>query len=141
MNTPEKNKQFIRKFYREIMHAKNHRPETLAETINKYVKTQKLIDHGTSFNKSFPGYELIIKDMIAEGDRVFIRVDFVGTHKGTTAGIPATGKAVKVPFALCYTIREEKIVDFWAIANEMEFFEQLGLTREQVEVQKSSETE
>ncbi len=38
MNTPEKNKQFMRKFYREIMHAKNHRPETLAETINKYVK-------------------------------------------------------------------------------------------------------
>lgn len=139
MNTAENNKQFLKKYFREILYAKNHHPETLNHTIHRFIKDQKLIDHILSLNKSFPGYDVIIKDMIAEGDRVFVNVDFIGKHKGTTEGIPATAKEVQVPFALCYTIREEKIVDFWAIANEMEFFEQLGLTREQVEVQKASD--
>jgi predicted ester cyclase len=100
-----------------------------------------LIDSAHFFKKLFPDYTLKVKDMIAEGDRVFVNVDFIGKHEGTAEGIPATDKEVQVPFALCYTIRDEKIVDFQAIGNEMEFFEQLGLTPEQVEVQRSSETE
>ncbi|WP_340114174.1 ester cyclase [Maribellus mangrovi] len=139
MNLPEKNKQFMKKYYREMLYAKNRRPELLPQTIQRFIHDQKLIDHILSLNKSFPGYDVIIKDMIAEGDRVFVNVDFIGKHEGPTEGIPATAKEVLVPFALCYTIREEKIVDFWTIANEMEFFEQLGLTREQVEVQKASD--
>ncbi|GEM_PF-5242821 len=141
MNTAEKNKHFMKKYYREVLYAKNHRPESLVETFYRFIKDQKLVDHILTLNKSFPGYDVIVKEMIAEGDRVFVNVDFVGTHKGIIEGIPATAKEVQVPFGLCYTIREEKIVDFWAIANEMEFFEQLGLTREQVDVQKASESE
>jgi predicted ester cyclase len=137
MNTAEKNKQFMKKYYREILYIKNHEPGKLDQFIHRFIKTQKLIDHGRFFNKAFPGYTLVVKEMIAEGDRVFVKVDFIGTHEGTEEGIPATDKEVEVPFALCYTIRDEKIVDFWAIANEMEFFEQLGLSRDQVEVQKS----
>lgn len=139
MNTAEKNKEFLKKYFREILYAKNHKPETLDQIIHRFIKDQKLIDHILSLNKSFPGYDVVIKDIIAEGDRVFVNVDFIGIHKGLIEGIPVTAKEVQVPFGLCYTIREEKIVDFWAIANEMEFFDQLGLTREQVEVQKSSE--
>jgi predicted ester cyclase len=109
--------------------------------MHHFIKDQKLIDHILFFQKSFPGYKLIIKDLIAEGDRVFLKVDFVGIHEGLVEGIPPTEKEVVLPFALCYTIEEEKIVDFWAIANEMEFFEQLGLSLDQVDVPKSSKTE
>jgi len=141
MNTAEKNKEFIKTYIREMLIAKDQGPEICKETMHRFIKDQKLIDHILFMNKAFPGYTVIIKDMIADGDRVFIQVDMVGKHEGSYEGIPVTNKEVLVPFALCYTIRDEKIVDFWAIANEMEFFEQLGLTREQVEVQKSSETE
>ena len=141
MNTAEKNKRFMKRYYEEILYIKNHEPEKLQEFMDRYIKAKKLIDHGRFLNKVFPGYTVVVKDMIAEGDRVFVQVDFVGKHEGPDDGIPATNKEVIVPFALCYTIRDEKIIDFWAIANEMDFFEQLGLTREQVEVQKSSETD
>jgi len=141
MNTAEKNKQFMKKYYREAIHVKNHEPEKMDQFFQQYISDQRLIDHVLFLNKSFPGYTVIVKEMIAEGDRVFVQVDFIGKHEGIVEGIPATDKKVQVPFALCYTIRDEKIVDFQAIANEIEFFEQLGLTREQVEVQKSSETD
>ena len=137
MNTAEKNKQFMKKYYREMLYAKNHKPEILDQTAHRFIKDQKLIDHGNSLNKSFPGYSIIVKEMVAEGDRVFVLVDFIGSHEGTVEGIPATGKKVQVPFALCYTIRDEKIVDFQAIGNEMEFFEQLGLSSEEVDLPKS----
>lgn len=134
MNTAEKNKQFLKKYIREMLLAKDQGPEIFHSTMHRYIKDQKLIDHIIFMNKSFPGYTVIVKDMIAEGDRVFVKVNFIGLHQGTEEGIPATEKKVEVPFALCYIIRDEKIVDFWAIANEMEIFEQMGLSRDQVDV-------
>lgn len=136
MNTAEKNKQFMKRYFREISRAKDEGPESLQKTIHHFINDQKLIDHIWFFQKTFPGYYMIIKELIPEGDKVFVTADFVGKHEGTTDSIPATDKEVKVPFALCYTIKNEKIVDFWAIGNEMEFFEQLGLSRDDVEVPK-----
>jgi predicted ester cyclase len=141
MSTAEKNKQFMKRYYEEGNYMSKHEPEKFDQFIHRYIEDQKLIDSAHFFKKLFPDYTLKVKDMIAEGDRVFVNVDFIGKHEGTAEGIPATDKEVQVPFALCYTIRDEKIVDFQAIGNEMEFFEQLGLTKEQLEVQKSSEIE
>jgi hypothetical protein len=41
---------------------------------------------------------------------------------------------VYIPFALGYKVEDDKIVDFWPIADQLEFVEQLGMAREQVEV-------
>ena len=86
------------------------------------------------FEKLFPKYEIIVDELLAEGDRIFVRSHIKGQHIGETDEIPATQKNIETPFALGYRIQNDKIVDFWAIANEMELFEQLGLTRDEVEV-------
>ena len=129
MTQAEKNKAF----YLTYLKALSGKAKT-KQLISRYVEDEKLINHSLFFEQLFPEYELIIDELIAEGNRVFVRSHFVGTHRGGTDAIPATQQKVKTPFAVGYEIKNEKIVDFWAIANEMELFEQLGLAREQVDV-------
>ena len=129
MNIPEKNKLFFLKYMSAM--SGNKKPR---ELITKFVEDEKLIEHILFFEKLFPEYEVIINELMAEGDRVFVRSHFIGKQEGEADGIPATNKTVDTPFALGYKIKNEKIVDFWAIADQMELFEQMGLTREQVEI-------
>ena len=56
-------------------------------------------------------------------------------HLGEVDGIPPTFKDINVPFAIGYRIKDDMIVDFWTISDQMEFLEQLGMAREGVEVQ------
>lgn len=129
MNQSQKNKQFFLK-YHEALNGK----EKPRELLIRFIEDQKLIEHILFFESLFPKYEAVIDEIIAEGKKVFVRARVIGMHEGNLEGIPATHKPVNTPFALVYTIKNEKIVDFWAIANELEFFEQLGLAREQVNV-------
>ena len=71
---------------------------------------------------------------MAEGDQIFVKSHFKGKHVGEADGIPATNRSVESPFALTYKIKNNKIIDFWAIANEMDFIEQICLARDQIEV-------
>src|SRR5882757_5057983 len=41
---------------------------------------------------AFPDFHLIIRDQVAEGDKVVTRVTFHGTHQGQFNGIAATGR-------------------------------------------------
>lgn len=43
-------------------------------------------------------------------DHAVLEADFVGTHTGTFAGIPATGRQVRVPLCVVYDLRDGKIV-------------------------------
>lgn len=129
MNQLQKNKQFFLRYHDSLSGKKKTR-----ELITRFVDDEKLIEHILFFETLFPEYETVIDELVAEGDKVFVRAHVTGIHEGNLEGIPATHKSVNAPFALGYTIKNERIVDFWAIANEMEFFEQLGLAREAVNV-------
>lgn len=129
MNPVQKNKQFFLKYNATLSGNKKTR-----ELIEQFVMDEKLINHILFFEELFPEYAVEIDELVAEGDRIFVRSHLTGWHKGSLDGIPATFKKVDTPFALGYKIKDDKIVDFWAIANEMEFFQQLGLTKEQVNV-------
>jgi hypothetical protein len=132
MNLSQKNLQFFMKYHNTL----SGHPKT-RELICQFVEDEKLVEHILFFEQMFPEYAIVIDEIIAGGDRVFVRSHFSGKHEGEAKGIPATHKTVETPFALGYKIRHEKIVDFWAIANEMQFFEQLGLARGQVNVPPS----
>ena len=40
-----------------------------------------------------------------------LEADFVGRHIGEFAGVPATGREVRVPLCVCYDLRNGKIVE------------------------------
>jgi predicted ester cyclase len=100
-----------------------------AATIDTYIadSDEELKQHIVFFEASFPRYEVIADDMIAEGDKVAVHARFEGTHQGELMGIPPTGKEVSVPFIITYRIAEGKIVQHWMSFDRMALMEQLGV--------------
>jgi steroid delta-isomerase-like uncharacterized protein len=45
---------------------------------------------------AFPDIHWVMHEMVAEGEMVFSRFTWSGTHRGTFLGIPATGRRVSV---------------------------------------------
>ena len=129
MNQTEKTKAFILRYFSALYGAK--KTESL---LREYISDQKLIDHALYFDRMFPNAKLEIEEMIVENDKAFLKVRLKGIHAGEVDGITPTYKEVNVPFALSYTIKNDKIVDFWSIADQKEIFRQLGLDKEIVKV-------
>lgn len=57
---------------------------------------QGLKDVLRGFRAAFPDLNFAIQEQVAEGDKVVSRFEWTGTHKGEFAGVPATGRSVKV---------------------------------------------
>ena len=103
----------------------NEKPTSLQE---EYIadSDQALKDHIDMFEAAFPLYELIVEDMIAEGDEVAVRATFRGTHEGEFAGVPATGNEVEIPVFLIYRLEDGLIVEHWMQADVLGLMQQLG---------------
>ena len=54
--------------------------------------------------KAFPDWHETIEDIIAEGDKVWVRLAYTGTHKGEFMGLAPTGKKVKSEMVDIYRI-------------------------------------
>ncbi len=52
-----------------------------------------------------------IRSGIVDGDWAAAEADLVGRHTGEFAGVPATGKDVRVPFAVHYDLRDGEVVE------------------------------
>ncbi len=74
---------------------------------------------------AFPDLDLKIVDMVAEGDKVVVRFQAPGTHTGTFAGIPATGKRATWKGLVMYHVVGDKITEAWANWDDWGLIEQL----------------
>jgi predicted ester cyclase len=88
---------------------------------------EALIGHIEFFEAAFPGYEVYIDEMTAEGNRVIVQARTKGTHLGDLGGIPPTHKTVDFPFVIKYEIEDNMIVHHWMLADQMELMQQLGV--------------
>jgi len=62
--------------------------------------------HRTVFDARPEFVDLVIGEGKAAAEAIF-----VGTHNGEFAGIPATGKSVRVPYSAFYRVRDDKITE------------------------------
>lgn len=97
-----------------------------ASTVNEFVTDPSLKEHIAMFEAAFPSYELLIDDMVAEGDTVAVRATFRGTHRGAFQGLQPTGNTVSVPVMLFYEIDGGKVSRHWMNADVMGLMQQLG---------------
>ena len=79
-----------------------------------------------SFWSAFPDLSAKIEEMVAEGDKVAIRVINTGTHKGEFQGVLPTGKKVSFGGRDFITLRDGKIVEQRASVDMMELMQQIG---------------
>jgi steroid delta-isomerase-like uncharacterized protein len=50
-----------------------------------------------------------LKNLLVDDGKAAIEADFVGTHTSEFAGVPATGRAVRVPYSVVYDLRDDQI--------------------------------
>ena len=115
------NKDFILRYFAALNKDKS------PATVDEYVVDEVLKHHIDMFEAAFPGYQLHADEMISEGDNVFVRTTFEGTHEGDLMDIPPTGLPVTIAIALTYKIEDGKIVDHWMLADKLTMMQQIGV--------------
>ena len=76
---------------------------------------------------SFPDWRHKIETLVAEGDKVAVKLIQNGTHKAEYEGIPPTGKEVTMPAQCLFVIANGTVKEFWAIEDYLDFYQQLGM--------------
>lgn len=76
--------------------------------------------------KSFPDFTLTIEDMVAVGDKVWVRMSAHGTNLGGFMG-PPNGKSFEAAvFDMC-RFEDGKIIEHWGSPDRFAMLAQLGL--------------
>ncbi len=71
---------------------------------------------------AFPDWHETIEDIIAEGDKVWVRLTYTGTHTGEFMGLAPTGEKVKGMGSVdIYRIANGKLVEYWNVRDTLKF--------------------
>ena len=81
------------------------------------------------FRSAFPDLSLTVEDMIAEGDKVAVRIASRGTHKGELMGIAATGRTVTINEQHWVRFATGKITEHWGVEDNLGMMQQLGVVQ------------
>jgi steroid delta-isomerase-like uncharacterized protein len=128
------NKAIVRQYFQEVV--REGRTDLLEELLAENFELhgtdlepglEALKQWYTMFAEAFPDQQLTIDDMIAEGDKVVVRITLNGTHLGEMEGIPATGKPVTQPSIIIYRLANGKIVEGWFASDNLSLMQQLGV--------------
>jgi predicted ester cyclase len=80
-----------------------------------------------ALHTTFPDFTCTIEDMVAEGDKVWLRLKGTGTQRGFFMGRPPTGKSfTETTFDECI-LKDGKIVEHWGVPDMLSVMRQLGL--------------
>ena len=101
----EENKAVIRRW----MEARNASDVETAVALWADEKQEWLRGAFDRFTKGFPDIQGTVDELIAEGDKVALWFTLHGTHLGTYAGVPATGKTIEWNAVDLYTVVDGKI--------------------------------
>jgi len=83
--------------------------------------------HVSEFYSAFPDVQFTIDDVVAEGDKVAVRLTVTGTNKGAFGGIPPTNKKVTMWEIQIDRVAGGKIVEGWSRYDTLGLMQQLGL--------------
>lgn len=120
MTEAERNKAFIVKYIEAL--SGEAKTEVL---MREFTTSEALIEHVREFEAAFPRYELLIDDLIAEGNKAALRVRARGRHEGEFAGLTPTGRQMEAAALVFYRLSGGKIAEFWIQADMLGLLEQL----------------
>jgi steroid delta-isomerase-like uncharacterized protein len=77
--------------------------------------------------QTFPDFQYTIEDVVAEEDKVVLRVTGHGTMQGALMAMPATGQHADWAEIHIARFRNGMMVEHWAVIDQMSMLQQLGL--------------
>lgn len=80
----------------------------------------------TMLHTAFPDVRATIEEMSNDGDKVWARITFQGTHTGDLFGVPPTGKQIRVEAIDLCRFSGDKLVEHWGVFDRMGMMEQVG---------------
>lgn len=101
-------------------------PATAVTVGDQKLDVASWIGMGRMFYAAFADARHEVKSVVAEGDRVFLRCIWRGTHRGDFQGIPATGKRVEVVSYVDKRIVDGRVVEYSGLFDSLGMMQQLG---------------
>jgi steroid delta-isomerase-like uncharacterized protein len=83
-----------------------------------------------AFRIAFPDIHWVIEELIGEGEKVFSRFTWHGTHRGEFFGVPATGKLIKVKGMVVDRVVAGKMTESRILMDSLSMMKQLGVIPE-----------
>jgi steroid delta-isomerase-like uncharacterized protein len=129
----EENKALVRLYYELVNRGELDAcyelfaPEFVFHSADGDMSREQTKQFDTMWLAAFPDLSATIEGMVAEGDRVSLRVTWRGTHKGEFMGITPTGKRLEITNANLFRIVSGKLVESWNVTDRLRFMQQLGV--------------
>jgi predicted ester cyclase len=89
---------------------------------------QALRQLGESLQRSRQEADYTIDDILAEGDRVALRVTNRIVHRGDWGPLPADGKTETFTVLFIHRVEDGKLAESWRVSDDLERAHQLGGT-------------
>lgn len=80
------------------------------------------------FRAAFPDLHYAVDDVVADGDKVVLRVTGSGTMHGPLFGLPATGRSASWSEIHISRLDGGKVVERWSVTDQLGMLQQLGLS-------------
>jgi predicted ester cyclase len=127
----EENKAIVRRFFEEVWNQRNENviDEVFASTVlfNGQSITRDAVKQALAGRRtSFPDISVTVDDQVAEGDKVSTRRTWRASHRGPYRGVAPTGKPVTWTQISVVRLSRGRIVEDWAVADELSILQQLG---------------
>jgi steroid delta-isomerase-like uncharacterized protein len=134
----EENEAVVRRYFDEFWDHRNVAlaPEIFAADFVFYAPIVPDGIHGVeAYRRSvvepllaaFPDLQLVPGEAICQGDRVAMPFTMSGTHRGTFAGIPPTGKRFAVPGVVVGRVIVGRIEELRGVFDGLGMMQQLGV--------------
>lgn len=135
----EPNKAIIRHHFADVWNGGDESAarHTLAPDFRIIDSHGRAVAHGpegylratAAFRRAFPGAHFAITELIAEGDRVAVRLAMRGVHGAVFQGIEPTGASVAIDGVIFYRLAAGQIVESWGLWDVLSLLRQLGTDR------------
>jgi steroid delta-isomerase-like uncharacterized protein len=76
---------------------------------------------------AFPDIHWVVEETVASGDKVVTRFTWIGTHRGTFLGVPASGRSVSVKGVVIDRLSAGKMADSRILMDNFTMMQQLGV--------------
>jgi len=128
----EENKAIVRRFFEEVW---NQQKDDVIDEIfasevvfnGQSITRDALRKALTSRRTAFSDIHVTVDDQVAEGEKVSTRRTWRATHRGQYRSIAATGKQVTWTQISVVRFSQGRIVEDWAVGDELSILQQLGV--------------